>query len=480
METLEHLDGYVERACQAWGVPGLAIAIVKDDKPVLVKGYGVRDIAQAAPVNAHTRFAIASATKTFTVTALGMLVDAGEMRWDDPVVMHLPGFQLSDPYVTGTITIRDLLAHRSGLLQGDLLWYGSGLDRAEILQRIRHLGFECGFRSRFGYHNVMYLVAGQVVEAVTSQSWDAFVQERIFAPLRMAASTTSMAALMGASNVALPHALIDGQVQVVPWLSTDNIAPAGGIGSSVADMVTWLRLHLSEGIVDDQRIVSATVIHEMQTPQTVICPDDPFLQMVQPLNHGTHFFAYGLGWFLQDYRGRKIVWHPGATDGMSAQVALVPEEHLGMVILTNMNMCLLPWALLMFRVVDAFLGGDTRDWSDKYLGIARRWAEQKVADQRRIAARRVEGTQPSLPLEQYAGRYEHPCYNAVIVAYEHGRLILRHGSGYVGHLEHWHYDTFLVRWCNRLYGTERITFTFDAHGQAAELRRLGVSFTRAA
>ena len=324
MEILRYLDGYVEQVRQAWGVPGLAITIVKDDQPVLVKGYGVRDIAQAAPVNAHTRFAIASATKTFTVTALGMLVDAGEMRWDDPVVMHLPGFQLSDPCVTGTITIRDLLAHRSGLLQGDLLWYGSGLDRAEILQRIRHLGFECGFRSRFGYHNVMYLVAGQVVEAVTSQSWDTFVQERIFAPLRMTASTTSMAALVGADNVALPHALIDRQVRIVPWLNTDNIAPAGGVGSNVADMATWLRLHLSKGIVDNQCIVSATVISEVQTSQTIIRPDDPFLQMVQPLDPGTHFVTYGLGWFLQDYRGRKLVWHTGATDGMSAQVALVP------------------------------------------------------------------------------------------------------------------------------------------------------------
>lgn len=480
MEILQYLDGYVEQVRRVWDVPGLAISIVKDDEPGFVKGYGVRDIAQAAPVNAHTRFAIASATKTFTATALGMLVDAGEVRWDDPVVMHLPGFQLSDPYVTGTITIRDLLAHRSGLLQGDLLWYGSSLGRAEILRRVRHLGTECGFRSQFGYHNVMYLVAGQVVEAVTGRSWDAFIQERIFAPLRMTASTTGMAALVGADNVALPHALIDRQVRVVSWLNTDNIAPAGGIGSSVADMAVWLRLHLGGGTVDDQRIVSTTVIDEMQMPQTVIRPDDPFLQVVQPLHPGTHFFAYGLGWFLQDYRGRKMVWHTGATDGMSAQVALVPGEHLGMVVLTNMNMCLLPWAPLMLHIVDAFLGGATRDWSEEYLKVATQRTEQKAADRRRIAAERVRGTQPSLPLERYAGSYEHLCYDAVVVVCEKGRLILRHGSGYEGYLEHWHYDTFLARWGNRLYDAERIVFALDAHGQVAELRRLGVSFTRAA
>ena len=239
--TLEGLDAAVEQALQDWQMPGLALAIVKDDAVVLSKGYGVRELGQSVPVDERTVFAIGSVTKAFTAAALGMLVDEGKIGWDDPVTAHLPDFQLYDPYVTREITLRDLLTHRSGLPRGDLIWIGSDFDRAEILRRVRYLPPRWSFRSHYGYQNILYLAAGQVVAAATGRSWDAFIRERIFAPLGMIDSSTSVTALADAGNVAAPHADVDGQIGPVPYRNIDCIAPAGAINANVVEMTQWIR-----------------------------------------------------------------------------------------------------------------------------------------------------------------------------------------------------------------------------------------------
>jgi CubicO group peptidase (beta-lactamase class C family) len=462
---VEGLDEYVQKAMQDWEVPGLAIAIVKDDKVVLAKGYGVREIGKETPVDEHTLFAIGSSTKAFTTAALGMLADEGKLSWDDPVTKYLPWFQLFDPWVTRELTIRDLVTHRSGLERADLLWYGSSLSRDEILRRIRYLEPTWSFRSTFGYQNIMFLAAGQVVAAVSGMSWDDFVKQRIFTPLGMTMSNTSVTALKKAEDVATPHAKIEGVVQTVSWRNIDNIGPAGAINSNVLDMAQWLRLQLGEGNYQGKQLLSSAVVDEMHTPQIVI-PRGGFPANLIP---ETHFSTYGLGWFLDDYRGRKIVYHGGNIDGMSVLVAMIPEENLGLVVLTNMNGSFLP-SLLMYKIFDAYLGAPARDLSALTLPTFKTIETQAQSAEQKMEASRVMGTKPSLLLEEYAGIYTDKLYGDAKVTLENGKLVLQYGPALIGGLEHWHYDTFRATWRDRLLGKSLVTFTFDAAGKADGLK----------
>ena len=353
---LNGFDDYVNKALREWEVPGLAIAIIKDDRIVLAKGYGVRKLGDPTPVNERTLFAIGSSSKAFTAAAIAMLVDEGKLKWDDPVTKYLPGFELYDPYVTRELTVRDLLSHRSGLERGDFLWYGTEYDRDEILRRARYLKPTWSLRSTFGYQNLMFLAAGQLIAKVSGKSWDDFIRQRMFTPLSMTASSTSIRDLKNADNVSSPHAKIEDKVEVIPWRNIDNIAPAGSINSSVVDMAQWVRLQLAQGEYQKQHLLSSGAAKEMHTSQTVIRLEPP-LSLFYP---EAHFLNYGLGWFLQDYRGRKVVEHGGAIDGMRAQVAMIPEEKLGLVILTNMGGTILPLPL-MYRIFDAYLGAPQRD-----------------------------------------------------------------------------------------------------------------------
>lgn len=465
---LEGLDEYIAQALRAWEVPGLALAIVKDDEIVWAKGYGVKRLGDPAPVTERTLFAIGSASKAFTAAALAILVDEGRLRWDDPVLKYLPEFQLWDPYVTRELTIRDLLTHRSGLERADLLWYGSTLDRAEILRRMRFLVPRWSFRSRFGYQNIMYLAAGQVVQAVTGKTWDEFVRERIFEPLGMSSSTTSVKALRAASDVATPHARIEDRVQPIPWRDIDHIAPAGSINSNVLEMAQWIRLQLHEGTYQGRRFWSVETAREMHTPQTILRHEPPYAILFPE----ARFLTYGLGWFLHDYRGRKVVEHGGNIDGMSALVALVPEEKLGFVILTNMSQTLLVHAL-KYWIMDAYFGAPRRDWSAEFLKRAQQLQEQQQAGWKKLEEARAKGTSPSLPLSSYAGAYENEVYGEADVTEESGKLVFRFGPARVGDLEHWHYETFQVRWRDPMLPRTFVTFRLNVEGR---VEGVGVRF----
>jgi CubicO group peptidase (beta-lactamase class C family) len=462
---LAGFDDYVNKALRDWEVPGLAIAIVKDDAIFLAKGFGVKKIGDPAPVTERTLFAIGSASKAFTAAAVGMLVDEGKVKWDDPATNHLAGFELFDPYVTRELTVRDLLSHRSGLERGDLLWYASGYGRDEVLRRVRYLRPSWGFRGRFGYQNIMYLAAGQILPKVANKSWDEFVRERIFAPLGMAASNTSISALKAAADVASPHAKVDEKVTEIPWRNIDNIGPAGSINSNVTDMAQWVRLQLGLGKYKDRQLLSTGSVKEMQMPQTVIRLEGP----MEKLNPDTHFMSYGLGWFLQDYRGRKVVQHGGNIDGMSALVAMMPEEKLGMVILTNMNGSPLPTAL-MYKVFDSFLGVTGRDWSAELLKVVKVQMEQAKAVEKKMESDRVQGTSPSLPLAKYAGTYSSDMYGDAKVTEQNGRLSISYGGAMSGEMEHWHFNTFRATMKDRSLGKPFVNFTLNASGKVDEMK----------
>ena len=463
---LRGLDVYVTAALRTWDVPGLAVAVVKDDSVVWARGFGVRRLGDTARVTERTLFAIASCTKAFTATALAMLVDSGKLSWDDPVAKYLPAFQLFDPYVTRELAVRDLLSHRSGLARGDGLWWATPYDRDEVLRRIRFLRPSWSFRSHYGYQNIMFLAAGQIVPAVAAQSWDAFIRRRIFTPLGMTASNTSVTQLPAGGDIATPHEHFSGTLRAVAWRNVDNVGPAGSINSNVIDMAQWVRLQLGNGVYRGQRLLSEAVIKEMHSPQTVI-PLDSITERLRP---STHFQAYGLGWALSDYRGRKLVSHSGALDGMRSIVMLVPEERLGIVVLSNGGEASrLLTAAVALRVVDSYLGVPIGDWSADFLQVYRNGQARDRADQAKQDSAHVSGTKPSLDLARYAGSYRNEMYGDVTVTADSGRLVLGFGPFLVADLAHWHFDTFKATWRDAEAGTDLVTFVLDADGKVDHL-----------
>lgn len=460
-----------------WEVPGLAIAVVKDDAVVFARGYGVREMGRPERVDENTVFAIASITKSFTSASVGMLVDEGKVRWDDPVTQHLPSFQLGDPWVTREFTVRDLLSHRSGLERGDWLWFGTSYDRDDVVSHLRYLQPIAGFRGAYGYSNNMYIAAGQLVAAVSGKSWDDFVAERIFQPLGMTRTNTSVLDLPSLNNVAIPHEKLDGRVQRVAHGNLDNEGPGGSINSSVAQMAQWMRLQLSGGSFEGRRLLDSSTVKEIHAPQTII----RFDAQEAALYPGVHFMAYGFGWRLQDYRGHMLVHHGGAFDGMRAHLALIPEERLGLVILTNLGRGHDLHGALRNRILDAYLSARPRDWSTEYLAHVRSAREQSEAGERQWDAARVLGTHPSLPLDRYAGTYVDPGFGEAIITQDGDGLIVRLGPRHTGRLQHWHYETFIATWDNPLLGRSAITFPVDAEGKVPEMDVRGLrSYRRAA
>lgn len=480
---LTGFDQYVEKSMRDWQVPGLAIAVVKDDKVVFAKGFGVRTVGGADKVDEHTLFAIGSNTKQFTSAALAMLVDEGKIKWDDPVTRYLPSFQLSDPYVTRVLTVRDLLCHRVGIERADDLWGATTFSRDDVIRRARYLKQTERFRDNFGYNNLMFIAAGQIVAAVSGMSYDEFVKKRIFEPLGMSSTNTSITAFAGNDNVATPHALQGGKVSTTHWRNIDHVAAAGSINSNVVDMAQWLRMQLGDGMFEGKRLISKASIDEMRSPQNIIpYPGEDWQSIERPFWPAeTHFMLYGMGWFLQDYRGRKVVWHGGSIDGMAALVSTIPEEHLGVVCLTNLNSAV--WdqlnAAVMFRVFDAYLGAPERDWSTEILSkikpVLAKYDEHVAEEQKR-----TEGTKPSLSIGNYSGVYLNCAMGLMRVTYQSGKLQLQ-GPVYAGPMEHWQYDTFKVSWTDpdtNSPDTALATFSLDEHGKVESMKIGGRIYTR--
>ncbi len=458
------VDAYVERAITEWEVPGLALAVIKDDSVLIAKGYGVRRLGEAGRVDANTLFAIASTTKAMTAACLGMLVDEGKLSWDDPVTKHLKGFQLYDPYVTRELTVRDLLTHRTGLSRGDGLWYRSPYSRQEILERVRHLKPSWSFRSRYGYQNIMFVAAGQVLEAVSDTTWDDFITSRLFAPLGMRSTLSGYGKLKLQGNVAMPHLFSDGKVQPIDWVDIDNIGPAGSVISNVNDMAQWVRLQLSHGTIDGRRLLSDEVIEETRTPQTVVRLDS----LTKAQRPSTHFMAYGLGWFLYDYQGTKIVTHDGAIHGMRTRVAMIPEKGIGLVILVNSSRTPIHTGL-MFWILDRFLGAPERDWSGELLAERKTDEAKWSAAEREQEEKRAVGTSPSHALEAYAGTYRSTMYGDLALTLRDGRLYATFYPGYEGELSHWQYDTFRITWSDSTLGKDLVTFRMNARGDITDV-----------
>lgn len=471
-DKLKEIDAYAEKARVDWSVPGFAVGIVKDDKVVFLKGYGVRELNKPEKVDENTLFAVASNSKAFTTASLAILVDEGKLDWDDKVVKYLPDFQMYDSYTTGEMTIKDLVSHRSGLdtFSGDLLWYETTYTNDEILRRARFLKPTYGFRAGYGYQNIMFIAAGRVVERVSGKTWSEFVREKILTPIGMNATKTSVLDYKTGDNIAVPHNESGGKLRPLPQGNVDGAAGAVRINSSVADMTKWLRLQLGRGKFDGKQIFSEKQSGAMWSPVNAL-PVNPFPAKEAPTQM---FSAYGLGWFTQDYRGRKIVQHSGGLDGMISQTAMMPSENLGLVVLTNSETSVN--SIMMNKIFDVFLNAEPkRDWSAERLKRAADGKAKAAADDAKIVAARATNTKPSLALKNYAGNYVDRLYGDATVTEENGKLVLRfvQSPNFVADLEHWHYDTFQIKWRPSVsYNFSRgfITFVLNNTGAADELK----------
>jgi CubicO group peptidase (beta-lactamase class C family) len=472
------LDEYVARSMKTFDVPGMALAIVKDGKVVVSKGYGVRKLGETTPVDENTLFGIGSNTKAFTAAALATLVDEGKLNWNDPVNDRLPGFVMNAPYVSKEMQIRDLLCHRSGLGlgEGDLMfWPHTTFTREEVVYRLRYLKPATSFRTTFAYNNLMFLTAGQVVAAVSGKSWDDYVREKILLPLGMNTTNTSNAAFKPGDDYAYPHEKVDGKLQVIPFENLDNAGPAGSINSSVAEMSKWIALQLNHGKIpgSEVRIFSEKSSQQMWAQQMVV----PIGQGAEELKAlRPHFRGYGLGWFLWDYRGRKLVGHTGGVAGFVSRVLLVPEENFGLVILTNAEEDY-AFDSVMYHIVDSYFGAPNTDWTAAFKAAEDKESKEADETMQKAIAKRAADSKPSLPLEKYVGEYSDPWYGKVTIRQESTGLVMvldRTSKG-VGDLQHWQYDTFKAHWRDRTVEDAFVTFALKPDGSIDHFTMAAVS-----
>lgn len=472
------LDGFVANSMKTFEVPGMAVAIVKDGKVLVAKGYGVRKLGEATSVDEFTMFAIGSNTKAFTTAALATLVDAGKLAWDDPVYEHLPGFVMYDPYVSHEMTIRDLLTHRSGmgLGEGDLLfWPHSTYTRDEIIHKLRFMKPQSSFRSHYAYDNLLYMTAGQIIPAVTGTSWDDYVRQHIFAPLAMTHSVTSNKLFKPGDDYASPHSRVDGKLQVIPLEDLDNVGPAGSINSCAADMAKWVQLQLNRGkFVDrDGRLFAEARSREMWTPETILPTGEPPAALA---GLKTNFADYALGWGLRDYHGRKLVGHTGGVGGFVSRVMLVPEENLGVVILTNAEEGG-AFDSILYHVLDYYLHLPPADWIANFKKLKDDEEKDAAETMKKAEGARAANSKPSLPLEKYAGTYNDAWYGPITIRQEASGLTISfdHTPGMVADLQHWQYDTFKAHWRVRTIEDAFVTFSLNADGTIDNARMAAVS-----
>jgi CubicO group peptidase (beta-lactamase class C family) len=461
------IDAIVQKAQKAWQVPGAAVAIVRGDEVVYLKGFGVKRRGSSEPVTPDTLFPIASCTKAFTTTAMAMLADEGRMDWDDPVRRHVPYFHLADPLADADVRLRDLVTHRTGLGGNDLLWYRSPWDRQEIIRRIGRVKLKHPFRTTFQYQSTMFAVAGCAVESASGCRWKEFVQKRIFDPLGIKGATFTTTGAEQSPDHASPHRRNgNGEVEVIPWYPMPKPDPAGSINAGARDLANWVRFQLGDGSFQAKRLVSAKNLNETHTPQMVIRMEGP----AKAMNPETVQMSYGMAWVIQDYRGHRQLSHAGAIDGFRAHLTLVPDAGLGLVILNNLHGTAMNLAVSN-NLVDLLLDLPRRDW-DAYL--AEQVAREEAAAAARLRereAQRLPGTKPSRELEAYTGQYENTAYGTATLTLENGGLVWKWGNFTAG-LGHFHFDTFTLE--NDLLGRPLVQFTLGTDGEVAAMKVTGV------
>lgn len=413
----DSIDVYVNRAMTNWRIPGVAVCIIKDNRIVLMKGYGVKELGIPEKVDENTLFMIGSNTKAFTATAMAMLQEQKKLSLDDKVSKYLPWFKLENKEAGDQVIIRDLLCHRLGFktFQGDFTFYNSNLTREQVIGKLAQIKAAYPFRTKWGYTNAAFLTAGEIIPKADGKSWEAFIKDNIFAPLGMINTLALTADMPKSFNRTVPHTLIDERLSAVPYAQLDNLAPAGSISSSVNDMSKWVMALLNDGKVGPRQVIPQAAIAATRQPQD-------YVGSIRHLNGETNYELYGLGWFLQDYAGHRIVMHDGGVTGYVSSVTLVPQDHLGIVILTNTDSNSF-YDALRWEIMDAYFKLPYQDYSDKYLASfkANMAAEQKV--DRKLRDSVMLNLQPAQPISAYIGRYHNDLYGDMTISQGEGNVL---------------------------------------------------------
>lgn len=480
-------EGFVERVEQLRGhsgAPGIAIAVVENGRTTLSRGWGLRELGKSAKVDADTIFPTGSTGKAFTTAALATLVDQGKLGWDDRVIDHIPWFRMHDPWVTREMTVRDLLVHRSGLGlgAGDLLYVPrSSLTRKETVERLRHIAPATGFRSAYAYDNILYIVAGQLIEEVTGRTWEEYVAEEILARGGMSASTSTYEARYASSNRALPHARVSGAIRGEGPVSVlderDELGrsamPAGGLAMSANDLAQWLKIQLGHGeLPQGGRLFSEEVAREMWTPVTI----QPISSWPGDLAPATpSFSAYALGWSVEDYRGERMIWHSGGVFGAIAVVVLLPDRDVGFSIVVNSEEGALRRGL-MYELLDHYTGRPFDDWYARWDALVKSRLEAGTTALAQMQDTPA-GVGPSLPLAAYAATYRDPWYGDVVVSERGGGLWIDFTTTprMEGPLVHHQYDTFRTELTDKALENALVTFQLDARGRIERAKMIAAS-----
>ena len=457
--NFEKLDKQILKAIEDLNAVGLAVGIIKDGKVVFEKGYGFKNFETKDPVTTKTLFAIASCSKAFTAASIGMLVDESKLDWNDRVIDRLPNFKLSDPYATREMRIVDLLSHRSvyNTFDGDLLWYGTNYSRREVLKRFELMPAKKSLRIGYGYSNIMFIAAGEVIENISGKSWGDFVKEKILNPLEMKYTTTTNSVFNKDMDYALPHI----NRNVLGLVNYDNVAPAASLNSNVEDLLKWLQLWLNKGKLNDSTIIlKEKTIDAIFTSQTVL-PGGKGDEI-----GGRHFMNTAMGWFLSDYTGRKLIQHSGGLPGFLSRVTIVPEANLGIVVLTNDESPL--YSSLTNYIIDLYLTEKDSDEFSKAIEQQKKNEESKSKAIEERNAKRITGTSPSQALENYAGIYEDKMYGKAKVTFENGELnfvLLPAEKLFYSKMTHWHYDSFNIEFADPFLPEGLVTFEINNEGK---------------
>jgi CubicO group peptidase (beta-lactamase class C family) len=471
---LHPIDAILTESLRSWQAPGVAVAVVHNDRVVYLGGMGVREQGRSERVTPDTLFGIASCTKAFTATALALLIDEGKASWDDAVRKHVGFFRLADPLANRDVALRDLLCHRTGLSRHDLLWYRAPWSVEETVRRMAFLDPSSSFRSRYEYNNLCYIAAGLAVQSAGKMPWHEFVQKRLFVPLGMKGAVFNRQVVLRAPDHATPHRRGKaGKPEPMPWYDDDRqIRASGSIKAGVRDLSQWIRLQLAGGTVDGKRLVSAANMKEMHTPQMVI--------PLGPNDVGATQSSYGLGWRISDYRGHQVIQHGGATEGFRSRILLLPRDRIGIVVLTNVEESGLVTATAL-HIADHMLGLSRKDWYPHYRDRAKEEEAARKERLRKREASRRPGTLPSQTLESYTGKYHDLAYGTLEITLAGKELVLK-WSSFTTPLQHFQHDTFVVTESKgaasqRLLG-ELAVFRLDPAGKVSGVRFLGRRFGR--
>ena len=453
----DSLDQYINQGLKDWDIPGLAIVVVKDGKVVVSKGYGVKSLESKQPVDEHTLFMIASNTKLFTGTALALLETRGKISLNDKITKYFPGYRVYDSTVNNLVTIRDLLTHRIGTktFQGDFTFWNTKLSREEIMNKMRLLKPSGIFRQDYGYCNSCFLAAGQVIPKVTGKQWEDFIRDTIIRPLQMKSSLVLSTGLAQQANVAVPYTTsYTGKLEKVPYDNWNNLAPAASIVSNVSDLSHWLMMQLDSGRYNGEQVLPWAAIQKTRDVNIITGSRK---SSVYPI----HFRGYGLGLFVADYNGRQVYWHTGGAGGMVSNVCFIPEEKLGMAILTN-NDNQSFFEFLRYQVMDAYLGVPYVNRSRQQLANFKEEMNGQLKEIEGWKAR-VKGNQPELPLTAYAGVYQNELYGPITVSQVGKRLQIHFSAKpeLVATLDYMDNGEWLMQYNNIEYGIFAIKFAID-------------------